>query len=93
MHRAKDVGAVLINMNGNVVNQWKGLDGFPNKVLPGGYIMGSTGIRNPEYGFQDMLDLVQVDWDGNIVWSFNKYDLIEDPGQKKTWMARQHHDY
>jgi hypothetical protein len=93
MHRAKDVGAVLINMNGNIVNQWKGLDGFPNKVLPGGYIMGSTGIRNPEYGFQDMLDLVQIDWDGNIVWSFNGYDQIKDPGRRKTWMARQHHDY
>ncbi|MBN2059480.1 MAG: aryl-sulfate sulfotransferase [Deltaproteobacteria bacterium] len=93
MHRAKDVGSMLINMNGNVMNQWKGFDGFPNKVLPGGYVMGSTGIRNPEHGFQDMLDLVQIDWDGNIVWSFKEYDHIEDPGEKKTWMARQHHDY
>ncbi|MBN1846982.1 MAG: aryl-sulfate sulfotransferase [Deltaproteobacteria bacterium] len=93
MQRAKDVGAVLIDMNGNIVNQWKGLDGFPNKILPGGYVMGSTGIRNPEYGFQDMLDLVQVDWDGNVVWSFNQYEQIKDPGHKKKWMARQHHDY
>ena len=29
--RAADAGAMLIDMNGNVVNQWKGLDGFPNK--------------------------------------------------------------
>src|SRR4030067_3551355 len=51
--------AILIDMNGNVVNQWKGLYGFPNKMLTGGYVMGSTGMRNPHYGFQDMLDLVQ----------------------------------
>ena len=93
MMEAKTAGAVLIDMNGNVVNQWKGLDGFPNKMLPGGYIMGSTGMRNPKYGFQDMLDLVQVDWDGNVVWKFNKHELVKDPRQKPTWMARQHHDY
>ena len=86
-------GATLIDMNGNAVHQWKGLDGFPNKVLPGGFIMGNTGVRNPKYGFQDMTDLVQVDWEGNIVWGFHGYELVEDPGQEKTWMARQHHDY
>lgn len=86
-------GATLIDMNGNVVNQWRGLDGFPNKMLPGGYVMGSTGCRNPKYGFQDMLDLVQVDWEGNIVWKFNQYALVTDPDAKPVWMARQHHDY
>jgi hypothetical protein len=93
MHEAASPGATLIDMNANVVNQWKGLDGFPNKMLPGGYVLGSTGMRNPRYGFQDMNDLVQVDWDGNIVWQFNSYELIEDPGEKPAWMARQHHDY
>ncbi len=93
MFQSKEVGAVLIDMNGNAVKQWKGLDGIPNKMLPGGYIMGSTGLRNPKYGSQDMLDLVQVDWDGNIVWKFNKHEFIKDPWQKPVWMARQHHDY
>jgi hypothetical protein len=93
MFQSRGSGAILIDMNGNVVNQWKGLDGFPNKMLPGGYIMGSTAMRNPKYGFQDMIDLVQVDWQGNIVWKFNKYELIKDPRQKPIWMARQHHDY
>jgi hypothetical protein len=93
MSQGKRSKAILINMNGNIVNQWKGLDGFPNKMLPGGYIMGNTAVRNPKYGFQDMVDLVQVDWDGNIVWRFNKYERIKDPRQKPTWMARQHHDY
>jgi hypothetical protein len=93
--QAKDVGATLIDMNGNVVNQWKGLIGepSPNKILPGGYVMGSTGVRNPKHGFQDLLDLVQVDWDGNIVWEFHKYEQVKDPRLKPTWMARYHHDF
>jgi hypothetical protein len=89
----KEFGAFLIDMNGNIVNRWKGLEGFPNKMLPGGYIMGSTAMRDPRYGFQDMVDLVQADWDGNVVWKFNRYELISDPGGEPVWMARQHHDY
>ena len=93
MHGGANAAAVLIDMNGNIVNMWKHLDGFPNKMLPGGMILGSSGVRDPKYGFQDMLDLVQVDWNGNVVWKFNQYELISDPDQKPTWMARQHHDY
>jgi hypothetical protein len=84
------VGAVL---NGNVINRWKGLDGCPNKMLPGGYVMGGTGARDPKYGYQDMLDIVQVDWEGNIVWKFEKYQRIKDPRRKARWMLRQHHDF
>lgn len=90
---AKDMGAVLIDMSGRVVQIWKGLHGFPNKLFPGGYVLGHTGERNPRFGYQDQLDLVQVDWDGNVVWKFNKYERIKDPRQKPQWMARQHHDY
>jgi hypothetical protein len=93
LHRNNGHGAVLIDMNGNVVNRWQGLDGFPNKMLPGGHVMGSTGVRNFRYGYQDMVDLVEVDWDGNIVWKFDKYELVKDPRQQPRWMARQHHDY
>lgn len=90
---AKDLGALLIDMNGAEVKLWKGLQGLPNKMLPGGYVMGSTGERNSQYGFQDYLDVIQVDWDGNIVWKFNKFEYIEDPGEEPQWMARQHHDF
>ena len=93
LHRNNGYGAVLIDMNGNVVNRWQGLDGFPNKMLPGGHVMGSTGVRNFKYGYQDMVDLVEVDWEGNIVWKFDKYELVKDPRQPPRWMARQHHDY
>lgn len=91
--QAKEVGALLINMNGGEVQLWKGLDGFPNKLLPGGYVFGHSGRRNNAFGMQDGMDLVQVDWDGNVVWKFNQYEFIEDPGEKPQWMARQHHDY
>ena len=93
LHRNNGYGAVLIDMNGNAVNRWKGLDGMPNKMLPGGHIMGSTGVRNFKYGYQDMVDLVEADWEGNIVWKFDEYELVKDPRQKPRWMARQHHDY
>ncbi|WP_031513797.1 aryl-sulfate sulfotransferase [Desulfofalx alkaliphila] len=90
---ARELGALLINMNGAEVNLWKGLHGFPNKMLPGGYVLGHTGERSHKFGIQDQRDLVQVDWDGNIVWKFNQYEFIEDPGEEPQWMARLHHDY
>ena len=91
--QANEHGATLIDMNGGVVNHWHGLQGFPNKLLKGGYVFGSRGERNSTYGWQDQKDLVQVDWDGNVVWEFNKNEYIEDPGYEGQWMARQHHDY
>lgn len=91
--QAKEVGALLIDMSGAEVQLWKNLHGFPNKLLPGGHVMGHLAERNNKYGMQDQTDLVQVDWDGNIVWKFDQYEYIEDPGEEPQWMARQHHDY
>lgn len=91
--QAKEHGALVINMNGGEVKLWRGLHGFPNKLLPGGQILGHTGERSTLYGMQDYRDLVQVDWDGNVVWKFNKYEFIDDPGEEPQWMARVHHDY
>lgn len=90
---ANEHGATLIDMNGGVVSFWKDFQGFPNKLLKGGYIMGSLGERNVLCGYQDQIDLVQIDWDGNIVWKFDKHEFIEDPDEEPQWMARQHHDY
>ncbi len=33
--QAAERGALLIDMNGNEVRMWEGLQGFPNKMLPG----------------------------------------------------------
>ena len=46
-------GALLIDMNGNEVQRWAGLDGFPNKLLPGGYVLGNSGRRKSKYAYQD----------------------------------------
>lgn len=90
---APELGALLINMNGAEVRLWKDVHGFPNKIFPGGHIMGSTGTRNPKYALQDQLDVVQLDWDGNIVWKFDRAEFMEDPGSEPRWVARQHHDF
>ena len=90
---APEQGVVLMDMNGGVVNFWDKLQAFPAKLLPGGQVFGSLGARNVDYGYQDQTDLVQVDWDGNVVWKFDHLEYIEDPGYEPQWMARQHHDY
>ncbi len=91
--QANEQGATIIDMNGGVVNHWHNLQGFPNKLMKGGYMFGSRGERNSTYGWQDQKDLVQVDWDGNVIWEFNRNEYIEDPGYEPQWMARQHHDF
>jgi hypothetical protein len=91
--QAKETGACLVDMNGAVVRLWKGLHGLPNSILPGGYVMGSTGERPAQYGYQDLRDLVQIDFDGNVVWKFDQHEYIEDPGEAPRWMARYHHDF
>jgi len=93
IYPAKEVGAMLIDMNGGEVKLWKGLHGMPNKMLPGGTVLGSLGERNTAYGMQDHTALVQVGWDGSIEWKFDQCEYIEDPGEEPQWMARQHHDY
>ncbi|NNG01514.1 MAG: thioredoxin [Desulfobacteraceae bacterium] len=91
--QAKDVGATIIDMNGNVVRQIRRLHGFPNRLLPDGSMIGSTGRRNNRYGYQDEKAVVQIDWSGKVNWRFDQYEYIEDPGEEPQWMARQHHDY
>ena len=93
LFQARGEGATLIDMNGGVVNHWHNLDGFPNKLLPGGFVMGSRSERSKEYGYQDNLDLVQVDWDGKVVWTFDHWEYVEDKDIGPRWVARQHHDY
>lgn len=93
VYEAKELGVIVMDMNGREVQFFKGLHGFPPKILPGGQLLAQTGERNTRFSTQDKFDLVQVDWDGNVLWKFNRYEYIEDPGEKPCWMARQHHDY
>jgi hypothetical protein len=93
LSQTKEVGALLIDMNGTEVKLWKGLHGFPNKILPNGNVMGYTGECPNAYGMQDQINLVQVDFNGKIVWKFNRWEFIEDLDEEPQWMARQRHDY
>ena len=98
---------LLIDMNGNVVHKWP-LHSYPTKIMPGGFAMG--GMTKPGNHLWDSdpkiptthafngFDLVQMDFNGKIVWQFDKYDQVQDdgPGGKKGekyWSARQHHDW
>lgn len=85
-------GAVLIDMNGNVVKRWKEITASPGpfRVLPGGYIVGGTVPRRPH---QEAIAFVQMDWDGTTVWKFEKTELVEVAGQGSVWASRQHHDW
>jgi hypothetical protein len=80
----------LIDMNGNVVKAWKGISGFPARLFPGGIVMGYIGTR-PMH--QDSTALVQADWNGKILWKFDRADEIKDADKPAYWSARQHHDY
>ena len=90
---APNKGVVLINMNGEIVRCWKDFAGFPTKMIPGGYVFGSLETRAAQDAYQDQADVTMLDWDGNVVWSFNRNEIVNDPGKDERWMARQHHDY
>ena len=85
-------GVLLFDMNGREVRRWN-MQAMPPKLLPGGYVMGTSGYRHPDYGMQDGVDLIEIDYDGHIVWQFDHLEEIDDPGRDHRWMARQHHDY
>ena len=89
-----EMGAVLVDMNGNVVRNWEHIVGFPITILPGGYVMGGTvGRVTEEYTHPiGSDDLVQEDWEGNVVWKFGRADEVEVQG-RKLWSARQNHDF
>ena len=86
-------GVILIDMNGKPVHVWRGLDGFPAKMLPGGRVTASRGIRNPTISYQDQMDLVTCRWDGTVEWEFDHKEFCEDEGIEPRFMAREHHDY
>lgn len=85
-------GVLMFDMNGNEIRRWN-MQAMPAKMLPGGYVMGLSGYRHPDYGMQDGVNLIEIDYDGNIVWEFDHLEEINDPGHDHRFMARQHHDY
>jgi hypothetical protein len=85
-----DAGAVVVDMNGNVVKRWPTMLGFPPRVLPGGYVMGGVTSRLPH---QENVALVELDWDGKEVWRFDHLEQVKLQSGETVWAARQHHDW
>ena len=85
-------GAALIDMNGNLLRHWTevGASPSPFRILPGGYVVGGS---RPRQGHQEGLELLQLNWDGEVVWKFERTEQVEEEGEDPVWMARQHHDW
>ena len=71
-------GAIVIDMNGNTVHKWKGLNGSPSRLLPGGNMLGTINQPviaarfeedgQPELPDIDSEEMLEVTWEGEIVW-------------------------
>ena len=86
-------GVIMIDMNGRVVKQWTGLSGAaggPARILPGGYVIAGTGVGAPH---QEAPALVELDWNGNEIWRFDRSEQIATPDGQMAWSVRQHHDW
>jgi outer membrane protein assembly factor BamB len=84
--------AIVIDMNGNVVKRWEGFinsAGGPVRVFPGGAVMAANGSNPPR---QESLELIARDFDGKVLWRFDRNEEIQREG-KTIWSARQHHDW
>ena len=77
--------AALIDMEGIVIHEWS-LTGTPAMMLPGGSLIGNRQGSN----ISGETDFLQESWDGEIEWSFNRWDDVT--GSDSTG-SRQHHDF
>ena len=78
----------LCDMQGKVVRTWP-YSGFPAVMLPGGSILAYQGMRDDNISLlQDVVQIVQVSWQGKVTWSFSAWD---HDGTNLA-MSRQHHD-
>ena len=99
----QDKNTYLVDMDGNRVHTWP-IGGMPVKMLSNGNLIGAKKDRigkdpliadpAPEDSkkfapWHDNIELVELDWQGNEIWSFSAYD---DDGSG-TMMSRQHHDF
>jgi hypothetical protein len=84
---------LVIDMNGNVVKQWEGFNnsaGGPARIFPDGVVMSASGSRPPR---QESLELIQRDFEGNVIWRFGRNEQVQLNDGTTVWSARQHHDW
>ncbi len=93
LYPTQKVGAVLVDMNGNVVRDWPDFDSFMINLLPGGSLLGGqSGRVTPYYNHTWGADtVVQESWDGKQQWRFERADELDLDGHR-GWSARQNHD-
>ena len=99
--RATPHGVPLIDMNGKVVHKWMNVEGQPAKVLPGGNLLATLVHYDPANWLarkSEGFTVVEMDWDGKVVWSFDKYEQRK-PTEEMTkikgdtyWSSNAHHD-
>ena len=88
------LGATLVDMNGRIVKLWSGVHGNPVKPLPGGQILASAGTINKHLpGASCAEKMLQVDWDGNVVWSYYKNKEMKDENGNPVMASCHHHDF
>lgn len=98
-----DKNTYLIDMDGKLVHTWS-IGGMPVKMMSNGHLIGSKSDRGGKYPldqdprpensldfapWHDNIEIVELDWEGNEVWSFSDYD-DDNTG---VMMSRQHHDF
>jgi hypothetical protein len=67
---------IVVEMNGNVVKRWDGYvnsAGGPAHIFPDGIVMAANGARPPH---QESLELILRDFEGNLIWRFDRTDQI-----------------
>ncbi|MBL7575460.1 Thioredoxin [Peptoniphilus asaccharolyticus DSM 20463] len=82
-------GVLLFDMNGNEIKHFK-MNAMPAKMLSNGNVIGTTKFRKSDYSSQDGESLIEVNQDGKVVWSYNKFRFLE---KESIWSARAHGDY
>ena len=78
---------LVIDMNGNIVKRWDGYvnsAGGPARVFPDGVVMAASGTRPPH---QESLELIQRDFEGNVIWRFGHNEQIETRDGSTIWSA------
>ena len=81
----RNAKSYLIDMNGNEANIWD-YSGFPSEMIDPKLANGGKGyiIVQKERDIFANETLLELDWDGNVVWEW---------GKKAPWgKARQNHD-
>src|SRR5215475_3625841 len=84
---------IVIDMNGNIVKQWDGYvnsAGGPARIFPDGVVMAANGTNPPH---QESLELIQRDFEGHVIWRFDRNQQIQTREGSSIWSARQHHDW